>query len=291
MYGHSWGEGAARCFRVDGDFDDSSGARLSPIPDCFICPLTTTVMTDPVMTADGCVYEREYIEHWIRTRRQQKLPVTSPSTNMELAFTQLVPLLALKKAIEAYLKNRPELKRMPAEKKTLQQAAACLQEELQVKDARHKSLREERDVLKHQMEKAYQRIARLEEERDVLQARITGLPDEGSSQATFPSAATRASSTSARMLATTSRSNFENPPRPPSLASRGLWVDDFIVQKSTNPRDCASSPDKGDSPFVQLNVESKNDAEEESIGATLFSALADVFILPTGCCARHADKN
>lgn len=289
MYGHSWGEGAARCFRVEGDFDDSSGARLSPIPDCFVCPLTTTVMTDPVMTADGNVYEREYIEHWIRTRRQQKLPVTSPSTNMELAFTQLVPLLALKKAIEAYLKNRPELRKMPMEKKTLQQAAVCLQEELQVKDARHKSLREERDVLKHQMEKAYQRIACLEEERDLLQGHITGLPEEGSSQGTFPSSATRA--TSARISATTSRSNFETPPRAPVLPSRGLWVDDFIVQKSTNPRDRASSPAKGESPFTQFSVEAKTDPEEESIGASLFSALADVFISPTGCCARHADKN
>jgi len=241
------------------------------------------------MTADGCVYEREYIEHWIRTRRQQKLPVTSPSTNMELAFTQLIPLLALKKAIEAYLKNRPELKKMPMEKKTLQQAAVCLQEELQVKDARHKSLREERDVLKHQMEKAYQRIACLEEERDLLQGRITGLPKEGSSQGAFPSSATRA--TLARIVATTSRSKSETPPRPPVLPSRGLWVDDFILQKSTNPRDRASSPAKGESPFTQISVESKTDPEEESIGASLFSALADVFISPTGCCARHADKN
>eukprot|EP00930_Biecheleria_cincta_P038705 TRINITY_DN26588_c0_g1_i1.p1 TRINITY_DN26588_c0_g1~~TRINITY_DN26588_c0_g1_i1.p1 ORF type:complete len:291 (-),score=41.76 TRINITY_DN26588_c0_g1_i1:331-1203(-) len=289
MYGHSWGEGAARCFRVDDDFDEASGARLSPIPDCFVCPLTTTVMTDPVMTADGCVYERDYIEHWIRTRRQQKLPVTSPSTNMELQFTQLVPLLALKKAIEAYLMNRPELKKLPMEKKTLQQAAAFLQEELQVKEARHKSLREERDVLRHQMEQAFQRIARLEEERDLLQSRITRLPDEGSSLAAFPSAANRAAS--ARMMARTSRSNFDAPPRPPTLPSRGLWVDDFIMQKSTTPRDRASSPAKGESPFIQYNVKSKTDADEhESIGASLFSALTNVFTSPTGCCARHADK-
>lgn len=286
MYGHSWGEGAARCFRVEGDFDETAGARLSPIPDCFICPLTTTVMVDPVMTADGCVYEREYIEHWIRTRRQQRLPVTSPSTNMPLTFTQLVPLLALKKAIEAYMQNRPELKKMPMEKKTLQQAAACLQEDLQVKDARHKSLREERDALKVQMEQMYLRIAHLEEERDLLQSRIAGMSEEGAPHVVFPSAARRATSIS------TPRTNHDSPPmrrpssksRPPTVPSRGLWVDDFMADKSTMPSG------KGESPFIQYNVEPKTDAEDESIGSTLFSALTSVFTAPTGCCERHMDK-
>lgn len=281
MYGHSWGEGAARCFKVDSDFDEASGARLSPIPDCFICPLTTAVMADPVMTADGCMYEREYIEHWIRTRRQQQLPITSPSTNMPLEFTQLVPLLALKKAIEAYMQNRPELKNMPMEKKTLQQAAACLQDDLEVKDRRQQTLCEERDALKVQMERMYHKVARLEEERDLLQSHITRMAEKNGSNVAFPSVAALATPSSI------SQPGCESKPLPSTMLSRGLWVDDF----KTDSRDKSKRPSvQGGNPFTQYNKESKTDSEDESIGSTLFSVLTDVFKSPTGCCARQVDK-
>ena len=40
-------------------------------PDDFICPITTEIMSDPVMTADaradGHAYERTAIERWLAT--------------------------------------------------------------------------------------------------------------------------------------------------------------------------------------------------------------------------------
>ena len=69
-YGQRWGEGAARCFSIEGDFlDDAQGLRLMPVPDSFFCPISAAIMNDPVATVDGCAYEREYIERWFRERR------------------------------------------------------------------------------------------------------------------------------------------------------------------------------------------------------------------------------
>lgn len=36
--------------------------RLMPVPDNFLCPISASIMVDPVATVDGCVYERQYIE-------------------------------------------------------------------------------------------------------------------------------------------------------------------------------------------------------------------------------------
>lgn len=285
MYGHAWGEGAARCFRVDGDFDDAAGARLSPIPECFLCPLTTTVMKDPVMTSDGCVYDREYIEHWIRTRRHQQKPVTSPTTNQELVFTQLVPLLALKKAIEAYMKCRPELQRMPMEKKSLQAAAASLQEDLQVKEARRRTLRDERDALRLQVTDMRIRMGRLEEERDRLQNYITERCDsEGPGHAAFPRSATRAASARAPPL----RSGFVSPSDSPSRrGGSSLWGNDFSVSSNRTARERSSSPGNA---FIQYSMDSRRATDDDSVGSTFFSALQNVFMAPTGCCERNSDK-
>lgn len=290
MYGHAWGEGAARCFRVDGDFDDAAGARLSPIPECFICPLTTTVMNDPVMTSDGCVYEREYIEHWIRTRRQQHKPVTSPSTNQELVFTQLVPLLALKKAIEAYMKCRPELQKMPMEKKSLQAAAVCLQEDLQVKEAQRRNLRDERDALKLQVAEMRIRIARLESEQDRLQNHITEkCGDEGPVHMAFPrAAAIRA--TSARAPPLLQAGFFPNPPRASGSSRSSLWAENPFITSDRAPRDRSSSPGKGEHAFIQYSMDPKHNADDDLIGSTLLAAFQSVFSSPTACCARNADK-
>ena len=54
-------------------------------PADFICPITTEVMSDPVMAADGHAYERSAIERWLATKS------TSPLTGEELEFTRLIP--------------------------------------------------------------------------------------------------------------------------------------------------------------------------------------------------------
>ncbi|EOD28926.1 hypothetical protein EMIHUDRAFT_114004 [Emiliania huxleyi CCMP1516] len=54
-------------------------------PADFICPITTEVMSDPVMAADGQSYERTAIERWLATKS------TSPLTGGELDHPYLTP--------------------------------------------------------------------------------------------------------------------------------------------------------------------------------------------------------
>ena len=55
-------------------------------------------MDDPVTTSDGSIYEKEYITQWFQQRRQAQLPITSPSTGLELSSRFLMPVHALKEA-------------------------------------------------------------------------------------------------------------------------------------------------------------------------------------------------
>ena len=64
--------------------------------DSFMCPMTLSVMEDPVSTADGQCYERAEIERWL------EINDTSPATGLPLASKALVPNLGLKKAIEEF---------------------------------------------------------------------------------------------------------------------------------------------------------------------------------------------
>jgi len=50
-------------------------------PTDFICPITTEIMSDPVMAADGHAYDRYAIERWLATKS------TSPLTGEELGNT------------------------------------------------------------------------------------------------------------------------------------------------------------------------------------------------------------
>jgi ubiquitin C len=71
-----------------------AGAVASFVLDSFQCPLTMEVMRDPVFTADGQTYERAEIEKWFALGNR-----TSPLTGEELPSTNLLPNIALRKAI------------------------------------------------------------------------------------------------------------------------------------------------------------------------------------------------
>ena len=62
-------------------------------PDDFVCPITTEVMSDPVMAADGHAYERSAIERWLATKS------TSPMTGGALEHSILVPNHMLRRQI------------------------------------------------------------------------------------------------------------------------------------------------------------------------------------------------
>lgn len=203
-YGQRWGEGAARCFSIDCDFlDDAQGLRLMPVPDSFFCPISAAIMNDPVATVDGCSYEREYIERWFRERRQFRQPITSPTTGLQLQSTTLMPLMALQRAIEAYLLHRPELKRDHLAGRSFEEAAQVLQIDLLEKQASNatvheelvrlreanralkRALRETEAVCKkvqHDLERARLRVRELEEGRTAAMIdSVCGISAESSS--------------------------------------------------------------------------------------------------------------
>jgi len=176
QYGEHWGEGAARCFSIDADIlDEDLAVRLMPVPDSFVCPISAAIMVDPVATVDGCIYERQYIERWFRERRQQGHRITSPVTGLELPSATLMPLVALQRAIEAYLAHRPELKREHMAGRSFEEAAQILQTDLFEKQAVHattqdklKRLKQANKVLVQALHDAEARIRHLENERQAL---------------------------------------------------------------------------------------------------------------------------
>lgn len=90
--------------------------ELAPILDDFLCPITRDVFEDPVLTCDGQSYERAAIEEVFRRRQRNEQtgvlePPRSPLTNQVLATIELTPNIALRKAIDAYMQMRPELRR------------------------------------------------------------------------------------------------------------------------------------------------------------------------------------
>eukprot|EP00762_Andalucia_godoyi_P005803 ANDGO_06983.mRNA.1 Protein spotted leaf 11 len=67
------------------------------IPDEFLCPITKSVMKDPVIGPDGQTYERPAIEQWLQGHHD------SPITRIPMMASQLVPNYALKNMIQSFL--------------------------------------------------------------------------------------------------------------------------------------------------------------------------------------------
>ena len=51
-------------------------------PDLVQCPISNDVMEDPVLAADGCLYDNTYIQQWFATGH-----TTSPMSNQPMART------------------------------------------------------------------------------------------------------------------------------------------------------------------------------------------------------------
>ena len=62
-----------------------------------------------------------------------------------------MPVLALQRAIETYLANRPELKEMQMARRSCEEAAQMLQGELLEKQAMHQSIHDELAKLRTQL--------------------------------------------------------------------------------------------------------------------------------------------
>ena len=70
------------------------------IPDGYKCPISTDLMEDPVIAADGHSYERRDVEAWFARGKR-----TSPKTGARLPHTHLTPNHNLKSAIRDFIEE------------------------------------------------------------------------------------------------------------------------------------------------------------------------------------------
>ena len=68
-------------------------------PEHFVCPISSDLMVDPVVCADGHCYDRAYIEAWLVDHD------TSPLTGARLEGKELSPDEDLRRATERQLKH------------------------------------------------------------------------------------------------------------------------------------------------------------------------------------------
>jgi len=101
--------------RKNSDSSLSNSEFEKNCPPSFECPITNEIMSDPViLVASGKTYERKDIEVWLTLHN------TDPLTNEVLASKELLPVLALKNAIEEWkesVTNRQKEKREKKQKK------------------------------------------------------------------------------------------------------------------------------------------------------------------------------
>ena len=75
------------------------------VPEHLLCPITSEIFVDPVMTCDGHTYERVAIEKWLEKH------FTSPQTNLNLENKSLISNYVIKQLVKAfYVENFDKLK-------------------------------------------------------------------------------------------------------------------------------------------------------------------------------------
>lgn len=74
-----------------------------PVPESFLCPITSEIMSDPVSTSDGFSYEREAIAEWLAAGNS-----ISPLTGAVLTRAELTPNHALRQAIQQHIDEHPD---------------------------------------------------------------------------------------------------------------------------------------------------------------------------------------
>jgi hypothetical protein len=72
-----------------------------------VCPISLSVMEDPVLAGDGHSYDRASIELWLQSH------AVSPITNLPLASATLIPNHALRSAIAEFREERAKAKSSP----------------------------------------------------------------------------------------------------------------------------------------------------------------------------------
>ena len=76
-------------------------------PDDLLCPISREVMKDPVLAADGHVFDREWIQRHIEKERGQG-PVLSPMTNLPLEDLILRPCHPIRSRCKEWHEQHPD---------------------------------------------------------------------------------------------------------------------------------------------------------------------------------------
>eukprot|EP00742_Colponemidia_sp_Colp-10_P004651 GILJ01004962.1.p1 GENE.GILJ01004962.1~~GILJ01004962.1.p1 ORF type:complete len:267 (+),score=45.51 GILJ01004962.1:47-847(+) len=82
--------------------EDLTAAKRRQVPDHLCCKISMDLMEDPVCTPSGITYDRKYI-----LQHLSKVGSFDPVTRHSLSASQLVPNLAIKQAIEAFVEEHP----------------------------------------------------------------------------------------------------------------------------------------------------------------------------------------
>ena len=86
-------------------------------PDLYCCPITHTLMTDPVIDNEGNTFERSAIVEWLKKHK------TSPITRSKMDVKDLKPNRTLRTVIEEWKKNTEDQHQREAAKEEEKQAA------------------------------------------------------------------------------------------------------------------------------------------------------------------------
>ena len=76
--------------------------NIDGAPDWCVCPIGHGIMINPVACADGHCYDRVNIEQWLTTHD------ISPRTGLQLRNKILIPIHALRNAIEEWIANNKD---------------------------------------------------------------------------------------------------------------------------------------------------------------------------------------
>ena len=95
LHDHGSGGGGSGGGGSGGGGNGGGGGGAIERPDFHFGPISKEVMVDPVVAADGHIYERAWIANWFARGNR-----TSPMTNVVLANTNLIPCHPVKSAIQ-----------------------------------------------------------------------------------------------------------------------------------------------------------------------------------------------
>jgi len=95
------------------------------VPRSFCCPILQEIMTDPVQTCDGFVYERIAIGEWFERGNRR-----SPMTGLTLRSVQVQPVDSLRRAIQEFVEGHPKVLDDKLDKASVQTAARLLEADL-----------------------------------------------------------------------------------------------------------------------------------------------------------------